>query len=62
MKEQLEACNTIGDAIDLFKTWNKSQLEDFVNALEKANQYIELTMRDRFMLTAAKHRLELYRR
>ena len=55
MKEQIEKLKTRGDAIEFFKTLTDNQLTRFICALEEAQMYIELTMRDDFLLSAAKN-------
>lgn len=57
MKEKLASCSTVGEAMDFFKTLNKSTLNDFIVSLEKAKEYIDLTMRDDYMLNQAKWEL-----
>lgn len=54
MKEQIEKLKTRGDTMDFFKTLTDNQLTGFICALEEAKVYIELTMRDDFLLSVAK--------
>lgn len=54
MKEQIEKLQTWADAQNYFKTLTDNQLTGFICALEEAKVYIELTMRDDFLLSVAK--------
>lgn len=54
MKEQIEKLQTWADAQDYFKTLTDNQLTGFICALESAKYYIDLTMRDDFLLRVAK--------
>lgn len=58
MKEKLSACVSIWDSYELFKSLPKSLLEEFIGSLEKAKEYIDLTMRDDFLLMQAKQEVE----
>jgi hypothetical protein len=53
-KKKLEACVDYEDLFSLMRITPKDILKDFVNALNKATEYIELTMRDECFLNTAK--------
>ena len=57
MREKLEACVTMGDSYGLFKSLEKEKIVEFVNALNKAKEFIELTNRDAFLLDQAEYEL-----
>jgi hypothetical protein len=53
MKEKLSACVTWGDSDKVFKETPNASLRDFISALENAKDFIDLTMRDEFLLNQA---------
>lgn len=53
MKEKLSACVTSNDSYKLFKSLDFSELALFIKALNHAKEYIELTMRDNYLLQQA---------
>ena len=57
-KAKLEKAVTWGDAHDLMKETPVEIVKSFVIALEKAKEFIELTMRDDFILNVAKSNLQ----
>jgi hypothetical protein len=61
MKEKLAACVTYEDSHKLFSSWDKSQLDNFIDSLKKAKCYIDLTMRDDFLLRQAESIYMMYR-
>ena len=54
LKDKLIVAESLGDAMDIFKNTTLRVVTDFMFALEHAEQYIELTMRDQFFLNQAK--------
>lgn len=58
MKEKLNACVTMQDSYDLFKSLDTDVLKDFVDTLKKAKTFIDLTMRDDFFYSQAKLELD----
>jgi hypothetical protein len=57
MKDKLSACVTMQDSYDLFKSLDLEVLKDFVNALDATVKFIDLTMRDEFLLNQAKYEI-----
>lgn len=55
MKEKLAKCFTIEDSWNYFQSLDSLEITKFVNALENAKNYVELTVRDNFLLEQAKH-------
>jgi hypothetical protein len=53
-KNKLEDCRSYEDIYSLMRTTPKDMLKDFVEALNKAKEYVELTMRDDCFLNIAK--------
>jgi len=53
MKEKLNKCVTWADSQKVFEETSKGVIEEFINALETAENFIDLTMRDEFLLTQA---------
>jgi hypothetical protein len=53
-KNKLSECIDYEDIFSLMRTTPKYILKDFVEALNKAKEYIELTMRDDCFLNIAK--------
>jgi hypothetical protein len=53
-KKKLEDCIDYEDIYSLMRITPKDILKDFVEALNKAKEYIELTMRDDCFLNIAK--------
>ena len=53
MKETLAACVTYQDSHEVFSKWDANQFEKFINSLKSAKEYIDLTMRDEFLLNQA---------
>lgn len=53
MKEKLNKCVTWNDANEVFKTTDKGVIKEFIDALEKAKNFIDLTMRDEALLSYA---------
>jgi hypothetical protein len=53
MKEKLNKCVTWQDSQDVLKDTPKEVIREFINALETAKEFIDLTMRDEFLLSQA---------
>jgi hypothetical protein len=53
MKEKLNKCITLADSENVFKETSNGVIQEFINALENAKNFIDLTMRDEFLLTQA---------
>lgn len=53
-KDKLAAVKDYEDLFSVMRITPKDILKDFVNALENAKEYIELTMRDETLLNTAK--------
>jgi hypothetical protein len=53
MKEKLNKCVTWADSQEVFKETPNGVIREFINALENAKNFIDLTMRDEFLLTQA---------
>lgn len=53
MKEKLSACVTYEDSYKLFSSWDKPQIYNFITSLKSAKFFIDLTMRDDFLLRQA---------
>ena len=53
-KKKLEECKNYEDIFNVMRVTPKYILEEFVNALEKAKEFIELTMKDDCLLNTAK--------
>jgi hypothetical protein len=53
-KKKLEECKDYEDTFSLMRITPKDILKDFVQALQKAKEYIELTMRDDCFLNIAR--------
>ena len=60
-KEELNKCVTWEDARVFFKNLDTKDLRNFINSLENAKNFIDLTMRDDFLLTVAKSELDICR-
>ena len=53
MKEKLSRCITWQDSQDVFKSTPIDIIKEFIDALEKAKNFIDLTQRDEFLLNQA---------
>ena len=53
MKEKLSKCVTWGDSQKVFEETPINIIKEFIDALEKAKNFIDLTGRDEFLLTQA---------
>jgi len=53
-KNKLTECKDYEDIFSLMRITPKYILKNFVNALEKAKEFIEITMRDECFLNVAK--------
>lgn len=53
MKEQLSKCVSMQDSHEVFSSCHTDDIDNFVTALKNAQQYIDLTMRDEFLLNQA---------
>jgi hypothetical protein len=53
-KDKLAAAKDYEDLFSLMRITPKDILKEFVNSLENAKEYIELTMRDETLLNTAK--------
>ena len=53
MKEKLNKCNVWADSQKVFEETPNDIILSFINALENAKNFIDLTMRDEFLLTQA---------
>ena len=53
-KKKLSECIDYEDIYSLMRTTPKDMLKEFVEALQKAKEYIELTMRDECFLNIAR--------
>lgn len=47
------------DSYEVFSSWDSLELHKFVTVLERAKGYIDLTMRDDFLLGQAKNILDV---
>lgn len=57
-KDKLALCKDYEDTYTLMRITPKEILKEFVNALNKAKEFIELTMRDETLLSIAKGYIE----
>lgn len=53
MKEKLNKCNVWADSQRVFEETPNDIIREFINALETAKNFIDLTMRDEFLLIQA---------
>jgi len=53
MKEKLSKCVTMQDSHEVLSEWDTIDLDSFVNALNKVKEYVDITMRDEFLLNQA---------
>lgn len=53
MKEKLAACVTMQDSYEVFSSWETIDLIRFVTTLKNTKEYIDLTMRDDYLLYQA---------
>lgn len=53
MKEKLNKCNVWADSQKVFEETPNEVIKEFIDALMKARTFIDLTMRDEFLLTQA---------
>ncbi len=58
MKEKLSACVSQGQSHLVFNNSSVNDIKKFINALESAKEFIDLTMRDEFLLDQAKYTLK----
>jgi hypothetical protein len=61
MKEKLNKCVTWADSQKVWEDSPKHMVQDFVNALKKAKEFVDLTMRDEFLLTQAEPYLSCHK-
>ena len=52
--EHTRSCTTIGDLQAVIENQTLSDLEDYLDAVEVARHYVELTMRDEFILNSVR--------
>jgi hypothetical protein len=53
MKEKLSKCMVWADSQKVFEETPNGVIREFIDALENAKNFIDLTMRDEFLLTQA---------
>jgi hypothetical protein len=55
MREKLAACVTFQDSHEVFTSMDSLDLNRFITALTSAKEFIDLTMRDNFLLNQAEY-------
>jgi hypothetical protein len=53
MKEKLNSCVTFKDSHEVLSSMDSWELVNYINALNRAKEYIDLTMRDTSLLSQA---------
>lgn len=53
MKEKLSACVTMADSHTVFSNADTNDIKKFISAVESVKEFIDLTMRDEFLLNQA---------